>query len=583
MSVIDKPQITPTKGATLIKPKLKDEQEMRKTFINLALTVSMAYLPISAWAADFYDAEKWAQETDEPKLKAFLSEILEIHNKIGSASGVQARLLISDGQDINAFATEVKGQKLIVLHMGLLDATMQDRDAVAAVLAHEYGHHAKNHIAKSKATGGLLSVLGAVAGALVDRKLGGGTLGQKTMGAGAEIISAKFDRTQESEADLAGLPWLVQEGYNPDGAVRLQNKFLEMEGKESFSFFQSHPNSSERVQDLTKAIAANPKARDLQKLAIVALTNPDEDEDEENNGDGGKLASGECPWLSLSVVAEALPQYRPWTVESYSGPGLCGFAGVEIPGSNDLPRLLIYQEYQPTPLAAAEYVKNMQKVFVDDGYHVKMIPSLGKEGFAGFEKTPRRPSSASWYVHHDKVALRVALDKPTPSNDKEQLVVERILVSALAGSNKPTMAERALSCPYLDMPIIKTLLPGKSLKVRQSGNSNCMVTTDDGSMVTVSLDVTLDKDQREQGMTNLSDKTCKSTLLPELGRLAVMRHGCSAGTPYTEILFLKGATRVEVRHVQGGKEPMSAIHPSKEQRDLLFALAQAMLRNPQVR
>lgn len=549
---------------------------MKKIITNLALAITLAYLPISAQAAvQYYDAAKWMQAEEQPRRKAFLRELLEIHNKIGSASGIQARLLISNERDINAFATEVKEEKLIVLHMGLLATMMDDRDEVAAVLAHEYGHHAKNHIAKGKTTTGLLSVLGAVAGAVIDRKLGGGTIGQKTMGAGAEMISASFSRTQETEADLVGLPWLVQGGYSPEGAVRLQRMFLAMKGTEQFSFFQSHPNSAERVQDLIAAIAANPQAQEMLNLPLVAMTKPGHDDE----SDATKLAVADCPWLSVNVVTEALPQFRPWEVVAGSGPGMCTFSGEESKERSrktGLPRITITQQFQATPPAAAKFVQGMRAGLVKD-YRVEATPALGNQGFAYAEKGERNSPTTNWIAHGDKAVLMVSLIKQGSTTDDERAAVERVIVSALTGSSKPDVAEQATSCPYFDQAVLKTLLPSKTLKVQQFGGDSCMANTEDSSTVMFTRMAAANKSQGEQILSGMSNKACQQKPVPELGPMAMIEFECTSGNPSSTIRFLKGTSILMVSHIPNAKEP------TKEQRDLLLTLGQAMLRNQQIK
>lgn len=259
--------------------------------VFLGLTVFMA---MSAMAADnsYIDVAKAAAQAKDPADQKFFSELEEMHQKLAKVSGIEAKLLLSDSDEINAFATEAKGAKVIVLHMGLVDALAEDRDALVSVLAHEYAHHGKSHLASTKSTNSIFGVLGVVVGAVIDYKLGTGGLGQDIGGAGAKVITRSFSRDQEREADALGLQWMVDAGYNPAGAVRAQRKFLEMAGSSGgFSLFRTHPGSEERVVNLQGLIAANAKAQTLQSDTKVALTLPADDEDEDvqmasSNGPG---------------------------------------------------------------------------------------------------------------------------------------------------------------------------------------------------------------------------------------------------------------------------------------------------------
>lgn len=259
-----------------------------------ALMGVAGFMALAAQAADksYVDVVKAAQQARDPSSQKFFRELEDMHQKLAKASGINAKLLLSDSDEVNAFATEAKGEKLIVLNMGLIGALGDDRDALVSVLAHEYAHHGKSHLSSTKSTNSLFGVLGVVVGAVIDYKLGTGGLGQDIGGAGAKVITRSFSRDQEREADAAGLQWMVDAGYNPAGAVRAQRKFLDMAGSSSgFLLFRTHPRSDERVVNLQGLIAANAKAQALQSDDKVALALPADDEDEEPTGSGGQVVA----------------------------------------------------------------------------------------------------------------------------------------------------------------------------------------------------------------------------------------------------------------------------------------------------
>lgn len=242
-------------------------------FMVLALCVS---LNARAAEVEYYDVQQAAAKSDDPSTRRFFTELAEMHQKLAKVSGIEAKLLLSDSDEVNAFATEVKGEKVIVLNMGLIDELGDDRDALVGVLAHEYAHHGKSHIASTRSNNTVFGVLGAIVGGVIDYKLGTRGLGQDIGGAGAKVITRSFSREQERDADALGLQWMVEAGYNPAGAVRAQRKFLAMAGANSgFSLFRSHPGSDERVNNLEGLIAASDKARALQSDVKVALSLPE--------------------------------------------------------------------------------------------------------------------------------------------------------------------------------------------------------------------------------------------------------------------------------------------------------------------
>src|SRR3954463_4435234 len=118
---------------------------------------------------------------------------------------------------VNAFC--MPGGKIAVF-TGLLDKLQLTDDETAMVVGHEMAHalreHARERIAKSQGTGALLS-LGA-------QLFGLGQLGNAAANVGTQLLTLKFSRDEESEADLVGLEMGARAGYNPDAAVTLWEK-----------------------------------------------------------------------------------------------------------------------------------------------------------------------------------------------------------------------------------------------------------------------------------------------------------------------------------------------------------------------
>tara|TARA_R110000868_G_scaffold371739_3_gene635467 strand:- start:8425 stop:9918 length:1494 start_codon:yes stop_codon:yes gene_type:complete len=114
----------------------------------------------------------------------------------------------------NAFA--IPGGYVYVTRQ--LMALMNDEAELAGVLGHEVGHVAAQHgqrrqkTAQRNAIGGAL--LGALAGAFLGDS-GFGNLIQKGIGTGSQLLTLKFSRSQEYEADDLGIRYLASGGYDP--------------------------------------------------------------------------------------------------------------------------------------------------------------------------------------------------------------------------------------------------------------------------------------------------------------------------------------------------------------------------------
>ncbi len=163
----------------------------------------------------------------------------------------------------NAFA--VPGG-FIVINRGLL-VGMSSEAEMAAVLAHETGHVTAKHSLAAYQRSMAANIL--LAGVQV---AAGGRAGVAELsGVTANLLENGFSRDQEREADWLGIDYMAKAGYNPLGAVKLQEYFFEqLEGGKNPLFleglFRTHPFSKERME--------NAKAR-VAQLYPDAARNPD--------------------------------------------------------------------------------------------------------------------------------------------------------------------------------------------------------------------------------------------------------------------------------------------------------------------
>ena len=162
-------------------------------------------------------------------------------------------------QQINAFC--MPGGK-IAFYTGILEQLKLSDDETAMVMGHEMAHalreHARERIAKSKATG-----LGLSLGAQL---LGLGDLGNMAANLGTQLLTLKFSRGDESDADLVGLELAARAGYNPEAAVSLWQKMGNATGSKQGgpAFLSTHPSGPERIRELESNV---PKVQGLYAAA----------------------------------------------------------------------------------------------------------------------------------------------------------------------------------------------------------------------------------------------------------------------------------------------------------------------------
>ncbi len=147
-------------------------------------------------------------------------------------------------KQLNAFC--MPGGK-IAFYTGLLDQLKPTDDEVAMVMGHEMAHalreHGRERLAKSQATS-----LGLSLGAQL---LGLGQIGEVAANLGTQLLSLKFSREDESEADLVGLELAARGGYAPQAGASLWRKMAQAgSGAGGPKFLSTHPSGPDRIREL---------------------------------------------------------------------------------------------------------------------------------------------------------------------------------------------------------------------------------------------------------------------------------------------------------------------------------------------
>ncbi|MDR2299713.1 MAG: M48 family metallopeptidase [Comamonas sp.] len=146
-------------------------------------------------------------------------------------------------KQINAFC--MPGGK-IAFFTGIIDQLKLSDDEIAMIMGHEMAHalreHSREQLAKNQATS-----LGISLGAQL---LGLGDISSAAARFGGQLLSLKFSRNDESEADLVGLELAARAGYNPQAAVSLWRKMGEATGASGIGFLSTHPTGPDRIRQL---------------------------------------------------------------------------------------------------------------------------------------------------------------------------------------------------------------------------------------------------------------------------------------------------------------------------------------------
>ncbi len=155
--------------------------------------------------------------------------------------------LIGSNQ-INAFC--MPGGK-IAFFTGILTQLSLTDDEVAMVMGHEIAHalreHARERMGKSAATQGLSRLGGAVVSGLfgIDPRLT-----DMVAREGANLLTLKFSREDETEADLVGMELGARAGYDPRAGVTLWQKMSAANKNAPPQWLSTHPSGTTRIQEM---------------------------------------------------------------------------------------------------------------------------------------------------------------------------------------------------------------------------------------------------------------------------------------------------------------------------------------------
>lgn len=172
-----------------------------------------------------------------------------VGSKLAAVSDVQLpyEFTVLNSSVPNAWA--LPGGK-IAINRGLLTEINSEAE-LAAVLGHEIVHAAARHTAQQISRGQLMQGLVlATTVATNDTSYGNYAVGGASVA--AQLVSTKYGRSAELESDKYGMKYMHKAGYDPQGAVALQETFVRLsEGRDQdwlSGLFASHPPSNERVK-----------------------------------------------------------------------------------------------------------------------------------------------------------------------------------------------------------------------------------------------------------------------------------------------------------------------------------------------
>ncbi|HEY9096264.1 MAG TPA: M48 family metalloprotease, partial [Hydrogenophaga sp.] len=94
--------------------------------------------------------------------------------------------------------------------------------------------------------------------------LGLGNLGAAAADLGTQLLTLRFSREDEGEADLVGLELAARGAYRPSASVSLWKKMSAANERRNLSFLSTHPSGPDRIRQLQANL---PKVQGLYEAA----------------------------------------------------------------------------------------------------------------------------------------------------------------------------------------------------------------------------------------------------------------------------------------------------------------------------
>jgi predicted Zn-dependent protease len=156
-------------------------------------------------------------------------------------------VIVFDSESANA---QVLPQGKVAVYSGILRFA-DTPDKLAAVIGHEVAHLTKGHVGK-RVGRGALSTLAGIAGGVATG------LGNESQAAANVLFQLPYQREQEIEADLTGMMYAAEAGYNPASVLEIWKDMSEG-AERGTGWLQTHPNPELRLRELAQNLSPSLK------------------------------------------------------------------------------------------------------------------------------------------------------------------------------------------------------------------------------------------------------------------------------------------------------------------------------------
>ncbi len=205
---------------------------------------------------------------NDPKLQAYVSAIGKRLTAHCERQNIPYHFTLIDSPIINAFALP---GGYVYISRGLL-AEMNNEAQLAGVMGHELGHVNARHNMKRLQSAVGMNILVAAVGAAT-----GSSIWQNVSGQLMGLISQKYSRSQERQADELGTRYMTRAGYDPRQMSVFLQRLRQLHSHEPSALeaiMASHPLTSERIASTyllaKKLLEHHPQAKTINRNSYLS-------------------------------------------------------------------------------------------------------------------------------------------------------------------------------------------------------------------------------------------------------------------------------------------------------------------------
>lgn len=176
----------------------------------------------------------------------------QLQNYINSVGQKIARVSHPTGFDYQYAALNDKSVNALALPGGYIFITkgmlsqLQSEAQLAGILAHETVHVVARHSSAAMSTQiGIDILLSAATNEKTPQAV------STSANLVNQIVSLRYSRRDESESDIAGMAYMVNAGYNPEGMVETMEILESQSETKPIEFLSSHPSPQSRIEYLS--------------------------------------------------------------------------------------------------------------------------------------------------------------------------------------------------------------------------------------------------------------------------------------------------------------------------------------------